>query len=141
MNNPPVSGSVRAFLIFCAFGLLPIALSYGASPARSLDLLFGIGVETTNATHIFRAVMGLYLGMVVIWLLGAFRPSLTAPALVCCAVFMLGLALGRVLSLVVDGLPHWLLLVYLALELALGVLAVHFYRRRYGEGADKWAEQ
>ena len=136
MNHPPVPGTARAFLIFCAFGLLPIALSYGASPARSLDLLFGIGIETTNATHIFRAVMGLYLGMVAIWLLGAFRPSLTAPALVCCAVFMLGLALGRVLSLVTDGVPHWLLVVYLALELVLGVIAVYLYRRQYGTGGN-----
>ena len=63
----------RAFLIFCAVGLVPIALGYGAKPSTSLDVLFGITVDTTNLTHIMRAVMGLYLGMVVIWVLGAFK--------------------------------------------------------------------
>ena len=126
----------RAFLIFCAVGLVPIALSYGAVPGMSLEYLFGIAVESTNATHIFRAVMGLYLAMVVIWLVGAFNPTLTEKALFCCAVFMLGLAAGRVLSLILDGVPHWLLLVYLALELVLGVIAVHLLRqRRAGVGA------
>jgi hypothetical protein len=67
-------------------------------PAASLEVLFGITVDTTNLTHILRAVMGLYFGMVVIWLWGAFDKSLTEPALVCCAVFMLGLAVGRLWS-------------------------------------------
>jgi len=126
----------RAFLIFCAVGLVPIALSYGAVPGASLEYLFGIAVESTNASHIFRAVMGLYLTMVVIWLVGAFIPTLTEKALFCCAVFMLGLAAGRVLSVVLDGVPHWLLLVYLVLELVLGVIAVHLLRQhRAGVGA------
>jgi hypothetical protein len=118
----------RAFLIFCAVGLVPIALGYGARPSTSLDALFGITVDTTNLTHIMRAVMGLYLGMAVIWVWGAFKRQLTAPALVSCAVFMLGLAAGRVLSLILDGMPHWLLVVYAALEIVLGLSAVSIYR-------------
>jgi hypothetical protein len=69
--RPPMKA--RAFLIFCAVGLVPIALGYGAKPSFSLDMLFGISVDTTNLTHIMRAVMGLYLGMVVIWVWGAFN--------------------------------------------------------------------
>ena len=118
----------RAFLIFCAVGLVPIALGYGAKPSVSLDALFGIIVDTVNLTHIMRAVMGLYLGMVVFWLWGAFRPSMAGPALAGCAVFMLGLAAGRVLSFIVDGMPHWLLVVYAVLEIVLGLIAVTLYR-------------
>jgi hypothetical protein len=118
----------RAFLIFCAVGLVPIALGYGAKPSASLDALFGITVDTTNLTHIMRAVMGLYLGMVLFWLWGAFNNSMEAPALVGCAVFMLGLAGGRILSFILDGLPHWLLIVYAALEIVLGLTAVILYR-------------
>ena len=76
-----------------------------------------------------RAVMGLYLGMVVFWLCGAFRRSMEGPALAACAVFMLGLAAGRILSFVLDGLPHWLLVVYAALEIVLGLIAIILYRR------------
>ena len=121
--------ATRAFLIFCAVGLVPIALGYGAKPSVTLDALFGIEVDTTNLSHIMRAVMGLYLGMVVFWLWGAFRRSMAGTALAACAVFMLGLAAGRILSLVLDGLPHWLLIVYATLEIVLGLTAVTLYRR------------
>ncbi len=118
----------RVLLIFCAVGLIPIALGYGAKPAVSLGALFDIAVDNTNLTHIMRAVMGLYFGMVVIWLWGAFSRSMAGPALVACAVFMLGLAAGRILSFVLDGMPHWLLIVYAILEVALGVVAVFLYK-------------
>jgi hypothetical protein len=118
----------RAFLIFCAVGLVPIALGYGAKPSVTLNVLFGINVDTTNLTHIMRAVMGLYFGMVVLWLWGASRRSMAGPALAACAVFMLGLAAGRILSFILDGLPHWLLVVYAALETVLGLIAVTLYR-------------
>jgi len=124
MNESWPSMKSRAFLIFCAVGLVPIALGYGAKPSSSLDFLFGITVDTTNLAHIMRAVMGLYFGMIVIWLWGAFNKQMTTPALVSCAVFMLGLAAGRILSFVVDGIPHWLLIVYAVLEIVLGIAAI-----------------
>ena len=122
------AAKTRAFLIFCSVGLVPIVLGYGAKPSVTLDALFGIKVDTTNLTHIMRAVMGLYLGMVVFWLFGAFRRSMAGAALAACAVFMLGLAAGRLLSFILDGLPHWLLVVYAALEIVLGLIAVTLYR-------------
>ena len=119
---------IRAFLIFCAVGLVPIALGYGAIPSVTLDALFGIVVDTTNLTHIMRAVMGLYFGMVAFWLYGAFRSAMAGPALAACAVFMLGLAAGRILSFLLDGMPHWLLIVYALLEIVLGLIAVVLYK-------------
>jgi len=115
----------KAFLIFCSIALLPIALSYGAKPASSLNMLYGIVVDTTNLSHIMRAVMGLYLGMILIWLLGAYNKSLTRPALISCAVFMLGLASGRLLSVILDGWPHWLLIFYAVSEVMIGVIALY----------------
>lgn len=117
----------RLFLLFCAVGLVPIALGYGAKPSFSLDSLFDITVDTINLTHIMRSVMGLYLAMVVLWFWGAFSKSMTSPALVACAVFMLGLASGRLLSFVLDGMPHWLLVTYALLEIGLGMTAVILY--------------
>jgi len=128
MSDVSPSMKARVFLIFCAVGLVPIALGYGAKPSASLDILFGITVDTTNLTHIMRAVMGLYLGMVVLWVWGAFNKQMTIPALVSCAVFMLGLAAGRILSLILDGMPHWLLIVYAILEIVLGLAAIVIYK-------------
>ncbi|MEP2717331.1 DUF4345 domain-containing protein [Pseudophaeobacter sp.] len=120
----------RIFLIFCSVGLVPIALGYGAKPSATLDAFFGITVDTVNLAHIMRAVMGLYIGMVALWLWGAFSKPMENPALVACAVFMLGLAGGRMLSFVIDGRPHWLLIVYAALEIALGLIAVILYKEK-----------
>jgi hypothetical protein len=132
-ESPPIRS--RAFLLFCAVGLVPIALGYGAKPSVSLHAVFGIAVDTTNLTHIMRAVMGLYLGMVVIWVWGALDNRMTTSALVSCAVFMLGLAAGRILSLVLDGMPHWLLIVYAVLEVALGLGAILIYKSDHSSSA------
>jgi len=123
----------RIFLIFCSVGLVPIALGYGAKPSVTLDAFFGITVDTVNLAHIMRAVMGLYIGMVVLWLWGAFSKPMEGPALVACAVFMLGLAAGRILSFVMDGLPHWLLVVYAVLEIVLGLIAVILYKGKISD--------
>lgn len=100
----------KTFLLVASIGLFPIALSYGAAPGQSLSALFSFSVDTVNETHIFRAVMGLYLAFVVFWLMGVKDDKLTRPAIMGLVVFMLGLALGRTLSLLVDGPAHWLLM-------------------------------
>lgn len=125
----------RIFLIFCSVGLVPIALSYGVKPSLTLGTLFDISVDTVNLTHIMRAVMGLYLGMIVLWVLGAFNKRIEGPALIACSVFMLGLAAGRVLSFAMDGLPHWLLVVYAVLEGVLGFTALKLYSDSVSDGA------
>jgi hypothetical protein len=113
----------RIFLLFAAIGLTPIALSYGAAPSVSLPWLFEIDAAGVNIRHIFRAVMGLYLGLVCFWIAGAFRDDLRVPALWSLFVFMMGLALGRLLSLLIDGWPHPLLVLYMALEFVFAFLA------------------
>jgi len=114
----------QMFLLVVAIGLLPIALSYGLIPQKSLSYLFDISVSDPNSIHIFRAVMGLYLALIIFWLIGAFRVQVRQAALYSLIVFMFGLAAGRILSLIIDGMPHWLLAVYLVLELIFGVLGV-----------------
>lgn len=59
---------------------------------------------------------------------GAFSISMAGPALVSCAVFMPGLAARRMSSFILDGMPHWLLVVYAVLEVILGVIAILLYR-------------
>ena len=122
------------FLLLAAAGLTPIALSYGLVPQASLPFLFNIEVSNINSTHIFRAIMGLYLALVVFWIVGARRNSLTLPALWGLTVFMLGLAAGRAVSFVIDGMPHHLLTMYFLLELGFGFvgfyLAIRFQEKQ-----------
>lgn len=116
------------FLIVAAVGLTPIALSYGLVPDVSLQMLFGIDASDTNTRHIFRAVMGLYLALVIFWVAGARNEALRVPALWSLVVFMFGLAAGRAASLVVDGFPHPLLFVYLVLEVLFGFVGLRLLR-------------
>lgn len=114
----------QIFLLTTAVGLLPVALSYGLIPKKSLGYLFGITVTDPNGVHIFRALMGIYLAHILFWCIGAFKVQVRQPALFSLVVFMLGLAAGRTLSILVDGMPHWLLVVYLVLEFGFGAIGL-----------------
>lgn len=108
----------RLLLLVMAIGLIPIALSYGAAPQTSLPWLFGIDADGVPTRHIFRALMGLYFAMICLWIAGAMLSGLRLTALWSVLVFTLGIALGRSLSLMLDGWPGFLLFAYLLAELA-----------------------
>jgi hypothetical protein len=114
----------RFYLIFSAAGLLLVALSYGVAPAAVLPKVLDLSIEGTDLTHILRAVMGLYLGMIVLWVLGAFQPTLTRAAVIAEVFFMLGLAFGRVVSIIVDGVPSLLLIGYTVVEIMMGLWGI-----------------
>ena len=117
--------SSRFYLLFSAAGLLPIALSYGIDPNGILPKFLQIHPIGGDLLHIFRAIMGLYLAIIVLWLLGAIRGGpLMRAALVSEIVFMSGLAAGRLLSLLLDGWPSPMLLVYTVAELVLAAWGV-----------------
>lgn len=111
------------FLLVAAVGLTPVALAYGLVPAITVPMLYAVEVDSVSLTHILRAVMGLYFAMIVFWILGATRESLRFPALCSVVVFMAGLAGGRALSLLLDGIPSPLLVVYLVLEIGFALVA------------------
>ena len=114
----------KIYLWISAIGLLPVALSYGTAPELSLNWLFGIAVESPNEAHIFRAIMGLYLAMVALWILGATNKRYERAAIIGEVFFMSGLAIGRLLSVLVDGWPHWLLVSYIAVEATLAIIGI-----------------
>ena len=114
----------KTLLIVSAIGLVPIALGYGLLPEKTLTPLYGFSVENVNLTHIMRAVMGLYIAQIIFWILGSTMAELRKPAMYSLIIFMFGLAAGRILSLVLDGISHWLLIIYLVLELTIGLIGL-----------------
>lgn len=115
---------MRLFLLAVVILIVPIALNYGLDPGRTLPLTLDVHVEGTNQTHIFRALMCLYLGTAVYWGIGAFNPSWQRMAVIYAIFFAFSLAAGRAISLVVDGIPSPLLVIYLAIEIAGGLLGL-----------------
>jgi len=114
-------GMMKLFLLVASGILVPVALSYGVDPAVILPKFMNITVEGVDETHIFRALMCLYLGMSTFCVMAAFTPSWRHVAVIWAVFFAFSLAIGRILSIVVDGVPSRILLLYLIVELAIGI--------------------
>jgi len=126
---------MRAYLLLVAVLLLPIALSYGLAPATILPKFLNITVAGTDQTEIFRALMCLYLAASGFWAVAAFKPDWQRAAILWAVLFSLSLAIGRIISLLVDGPASRLLDVYLGLEIvggALGLAVLAFTRKAAG---------
>jgi hypothetical protein len=115
----------KFFLLLSGLGLSVVGLSYGISPTGILPKGLAISDIGVELSHIFRALMCLYLGISAFWVMAAFKPAWTRPAIISVILFMAGLASGRILSIAVDGIPSALLLVYLGLELCLVLLGFY----------------
>lgn len=123
---------MRAYLVFIAIALVPVALSYGIDPANVLPRFLNISVTGADQTQIFRALMCLYLACSLFWGIAAFRPAWQRVAVIWGIFFMFSLASGRVISLFVDGPASRLLDFYLVVEILGGLtgLAVLAYTRK-----------
>ncbi len=84
------------------------AIIYGANPSKILPLFFEFEVENLELKNIFRALMGLYIGFAIYWIIGVRKPAYWRSATISNVVFMGGIAFGRLLSTIIDGVstPH-----------------------------------
>lgn len=101
-----------------AVGVGAIGLAYLAVPSRVLAV-YGVTLRSVTELAIIRSAYGgLFVSFAVLFELGARRAELARAALAALAVFMGGFALGRIVSLAVDGVPHPLLVAILVVEVA-----------------------
>ncbi len=91
----------KIHLIISVFIVIPVSFVYGFEPSSEFD----IHLNTIDERNFFKAIMGLYLGFSVLWILGIFKANYLRLALVTNLIFMLGLGFGRLLSLCLDGTP------------------------------------
>jgi hypothetical protein len=112
---------MKLYLVTVAVVLVPVALSYGVDPAAILPKFMNISVEGTDQTHILRALMCLYLGMSAFCMIAAFTPEWRHVAVIWAVFFMFSLVAGRMLSLMIDGMPSRIFLLYLAVEVFAGL--------------------
>lgn len=113
--------------------IIPVALAYGLYPQMILPLLFDFKVEAINLANVFRGMMGLYLGMSVIWIMGIIKSRLWFTATITNIAFMGGLAVGRLVSLAVDGVPNIYFLVGLVLEAVLAIWGIENLKKYGGD--------
>jgi hypothetical protein len=125
--NPQIARYQKLFLLITSVVLIPIALSYGFIPEGTFKLLYGIDLDASdvNLKNILRGLMGLYLAMVALWIIGAFNIRYRITALYALVIFMFGVAFGRLISFIIDGFPYCMLVFFFLSELMLGSIGVH----------------
>lgn len=117
-------------LLSAALGLGLIGLGYLAAP-QVMYGLYGIDLETVNEANMVRSAYGgVFLALSVLLALGATKEHFARPALIALLTFMTGFALGRAVSVVVDGLPSALILALLATEITYAALATYLLAKK-----------
>ncbi|MGJ8591496.1 MAG: DUF4345 domain-containing protein [Aquaticitalea sp.] len=94
---------IKIHLIVSVLIVVPVAFVYGFNP----DSQFYIHLQTIDENNQFKAVMGLYLGFSALWVLGIFKMNYLKIALISNMIFMLGLGFGRIVSILLDGIPSF----------------------------------
>lgn len=110
----------RIHLIISILIVIPVALIYGFQP----DLKFDIHLNTIDEHNFFKAIMGLYLGFSVLWVFGIFKKNYWKIAVITNIIFMLGLGFGRIISILLDGIPTLGYIFGTVAELVLGIYGV-----------------
>ena len=117
----------KTHMIISVLIVVPIAVIYGFNP----DTQFNIHLNTIDEHNAFKAIMGLYLGFSILWILGIFQKKYLKLALVSNMIFMLGLGFGRLLSLALDGTPTFAYVFGTFGELVIGFYGTWVLKTRY----------
>ena len=103
--------------------VIPTGIIYGSPSILSKQL--NIEVNTIDLSNMLKANMCLYLGISVIWLLGIWKPKYWKRATELNILFMLTLATGRALSMIIDGLPTNGYIFGIIAEFTLGLYSIY----------------
>ena len=102
--------------------VIPTAIVYG-SPSILPEHL-DIQVKTIDHANMLKAIMCLYLGISLVWILGIWKTKYWKAATQLNIVFMLALATGRILSMATDGLPTGGYIFGVIAEVVIGLFSI-----------------
>ena len=120
----------KGLLIFSFFTISVIAFLYGVSPEWFFKtFLADSQAPSLDQTHILRAVMMLYLALGLFWLWSAFSDKYRDAGVLVLCIFCGGLVAGRILSVIVDGIPSPLLILYIFMELGMVPVCIWLLKR------------
>ena len=120
----------RLHLIVSVLIVVPTAVIYGFSPSTLLPQHLNISVETIDLSNFLRAIMCFYLGASAIWIMGVIKNEYWKVATQFNFLFMITLGIGRVLSMVLDGMPSDGYIFGVVAELVLAALSYYHLSRK-----------
>jgi hypothetical protein len=103
--------------------VLQTGIIYG-SPSILPEQL-DIQVNTIDLANMLKANMCLYIGISIIWILGVWKTEYWKRATELNILFMLTLATGRGLSMIMDGFPTGGYIFGIIAEFALGIYSIY----------------
>ena len=118
----------KVFLIFAFVAVTIFGLFYGISPTWYVATFLGITDLNPNVAHILRAIAGLYLALAAFWLYAAFNEKYRDAGILTAILFAGGLVAGRCVSLIADGQPALVLLIYGVMEFAVVLVGLWVFR-------------
>ena len=107
--------------------VVPTAIIYG-SPSI-LPKYLNIQVNTVDFSNMLKAIMCLYLGISIVWILGIWKTQYWKIATQLNILFMLSLAIGRVLSMLMDGFPTGGYIFGIIAEFVLGFYSIFQFKK------------
>jgi hypothetical protein len=103
--------------------VVPTAIVYGSPSILTRQL--NIQINTIDLSNMLKAIMCLYLGVSLVWFLGIWKTEYWKSATELNILFMLTLAMGRVLSMLTDGLPTGGYIFGVIAEFAIGLFSIY----------------
>ena len=110
--------------------VIPTGIIYGSPSILQKQL--DIQVNTIDLSNMLKANMCLYLGISLVWLFGIWKTQYWKRATELNILFMLTLATGRALSMIIDGLPTGGYIFGIIAEFVLGVFSI-YQLKKYNE--------
>jgi hypothetical protein len=96
--------SIKLHLAISAAVVIPVGLIYGFDPGHILPGVLWPEVGDLELKNMIRSVMGLYLTLGFFWIFAIKNPAYWNAATLINVLFMGGLAFGRLISMLFDGI-------------------------------------
>ncbi|MFV8332979.1 DUF4345 domain-containing protein [Flavobacterium sp. GSP14] len=110
--------------------VVPTAIIYGTPSI--LPVYLDIQVNTVDFSNMLKAIMCLYLGISIVWILGIWKTKYWKTATQLNILFMLSLAIGRMISMLMDGFPTGGYIFGIIAEFVLGSYSI-FQLKKYSQ--------
>ncbi len=104
MANHSMMNQKNLNLLLSGIIVIIAGIVYGGYPTYIMPQLLGFEVVDLELKNMLRAVMGIYMGVGLFWVIGSFKAKLWYGATVCNVLFMGGISFGRIVSTVFDGI-------------------------------------
>lgn len=117
LNINSLSKQKNLHLLFSSVIIIAIGLAYGLLPYGYFLNMFDLAFQSVDLSGIFRALMCLYIAIGIFWIVGIYKSEFWLAATVSNIFILSGLAIGRVLSLLLDGRPSTIFIIGLVVEI------------------------